>query len=161
MSEMFPGLVVDGVEDPEDENAEPEYKVTDPFTDEHGRGKSKRFEITTPINLGQLQDEIEEALGFEVRLASSAPRPFEDASEDNLLTLFVDADEDVDGRTVRGAIDSHRPSDPTATVPEAKAPAKVGDLDEDTQAAIAKLGEGETLSTKEISKVLKVLLDQG
>jgi hypothetical protein len=131
------------------QTAEPQ----DPFADEDGTSTSKQFEIAEgPIFLGQLQDEIEEALGFPVQTSLSIPDPDAQPSEDQPYVLFVAAEEEFDGRTVRGVISTHSADFPETPVP---APVEPTADSEAAQAALKRLHSGETLTTKEISVLLR------
>lgn len=122
----------------------------DPF-----EGDSKSFEVTSEVDTAQLQKEISQRVGKQVQVALVIEFG-KIASEANPGTLFVHP-ESVDGRSVRGVIESHTPrrSAPVA-VPEA--PSISDSADPEVQQAAAKLAEGKTLTTAEISAVLKAIL---
>lgn len=114
-----------------------------PFDDDEN--PSKAFEVTSPVDVTRLQSEIREALGVDVQVVLQCPGGFEEPiSKKNPATVHVAADDDFDGRTVRGVITSH---DPDAEPEE-------GSL----EAYLKALASGEDLDLAGVSAVLRMLV---
>lgn len=127
-----------------------EHTPIDPFVDDDGKATSKTFDVTKPVSPGQLQDEIEAAVGEEVMLAFAKPVPDAEASADNPLTLFLTPDS-VDGRKVRGVIDKHSPDPHYGLTEEGQA----------RHAVLEKVKQGETLEPGELTMALQMLFGVG
>jgi hypothetical protein len=121
----------------------------DPFD-----GDCESYKITSPINLSQLQAEIVERVDQPIRMVLSVDDIDHVPSEEHPAALLV-SPESLDGRTVRGAIDSHKPKVAAAPVPTVS---PIVDATPLVAAAIEKLRAGETLTTREISAVLEASL---
>lgn len=117
------------------------WKAQNPFGDD-----AKHFEIHTPVNVAQLQDELAER-GVEVHLAVASEHRDEPISEDNPGFLFVDS-ADVDGRTVHGAVETHEPDPLYGASAQNKAIA----------ALRTKLADGKPLDAAELTDALSVVL---
>lgn len=110
----------------------------DPF------GDSKTFQVTKPVNLCQLLDEINAALDFRVQMIMSGPS---EPSEDDPATLYVSPGQ-VDGRTVQGKIKGHDP-DPYYGMSEQE----IAELK-----IVAKIRAGEVLTPEELTTALQHML---
>lgn len=110
----------------------------DPF------GDSKTFQVTKPVNLCQLLDEINAALDFTVQVIMTGPSV---PSEDNPGTLYVSPGT-IDGRTIAGKIKGHDP-DPYYGMTEAQ----VTELK-----IVEKIHNGEVLTPEELTIALQHML---
>ena len=119
-------------------------------------GDSESYEVTAPINLAQLVEEIKDRVGKGVKV--NAFLKCEDidqiASKERPALLFV-SPASLDGRTVRAVINTHVPTAHVPVVPVA--PALI-DATPVASAAMDKLRAGKTLTTAEISAVLGALI---
>lgn len=117
------------------------WKAQNPFGED-----AKHFEIKTPVNVAQLQDELRERLGTEVFLVVSSEHD-EPISEDNPGFLFVSSG-DVDGRTVHGAVETHQPD----------AMYGASASNQELVKLRKRLAEGKALTAAELTDALAVLL---
>lgn len=145
MSEQ-PNVVTDGGQGGTD-TAEQQEVVVVPFTDDEGKEDSAVFEVTKPIMLVQLQDEIEAKVGESVMVSSSQRDPDSEPSESNPLFLVV-APESLDGRSVRGVINSHIPNRDYGLSADAK----------ENKSLVEKINAGQTLSPEEVTQALRMLI---
>lgn len=134
------------------------FVLMDPFTDEDGNDLSERFETTSPLALGQLVEEIKIATGVEdLKVASVVEDLDEPVSKSNPATVFVLSDEIKDRSQVQEVLDAHEPSltfeDTRPELPAAKTP-----IEGDARTALEKLKDGHTLTTKELSTLIRAVL---
>jgi hypothetical protein len=120
--------------------------IVDPFD-----GDSQRFDWPHPVSIGQLQVEVEEALGEHIRVAFIPPVDEEGAdeevSEEHPLIVYV-TPSSADVTAVRQVMAAHRP-DPY-----------YGMTDEERQAVQLqeKIRSGAELSMEEIQTALRMLV---
>jgi hypothetical protein len=115
----------------------------DPFD-----GDSMSFDVTSPIDISQLQEEISEKVGEQVQAVLSVEDIDHTISVGRPAVVFVHP-KSLDGRTVRGAITSHVPIVPVTN-----------EVSTEITAALEKLASGATLTTAEISLVLTLLVSK-
>lgn len=125
--------------------------LVDPFD-----GDSKTFEVTSEINVEQVQREISERLGRQVRVALTIGLG-EIASKDKPGVLFV-SPADIDGRTVRGVVESHKPRKVLPPTPAHPANGPLVPNTPDVAAAREKLAEGGRLTSTEVSNLFRDIL---
>jgi hypothetical protein len=124
----------------------------DPFN-----GDCDSFEVTSPIEIVQLQNEIITRTGVEaVMICLTYDGPDAVISTEHPGTLFV-APKSLDGRTVRGAIETHVPAPAVPQVLPVPATPEVV-ITPDLAPIIEKLSAGKTLTTAEISLLLTALV---
>jgi hypothetical protein len=171
------GVVTDGgegapAEQPEQTVSEVEFVPRNWFEDDDSL-QSFEFTRTAATSLGQLQQEVEEFLGHTVEMSSHGVEPGQDPSEEQPLTVYVALDKavEVDEAGLRRVVDEHVPVPPqervptdaptdTPTVPDTPDAPEPPPPDTDTQAALDKLDAGTTLTTAELTRVLRYSLDR-
>lgn len=167
------GVVTDGgegapPEQPEQEVSEIEFVPRNWFEDDNTL-QSFEFTMTHPVALGQLQQEVEEFLGHTVEMSSHGVEPGQDPSEEHPLTVYIALDKgfgEVDEAGLGRVLDEHVPVPPQEQAPTEPDTPSTPDTpetpppDTGTQEALDKLDAGDTLSTSELSLVLKYALDR-
>lgn len=112
-----------------------------PFEDTES--PSKDFEVTKPIDVSRLQAEISEALGKSVQVIVAHTDLDKPIGPKNPAKVYVSADDDFDGRTVRGVITSHE-----GESTESK----------DLTKSVDALRSGKDLSLKDLNAVVRTLI---
>lgn len=140
-----------------DPDADQEWVLIDPF----GENQSKRFEVTEPFDLTTLVEAITSAVEEEdVQVAACVPDLSAPVSAENPAVIFV-VPSSVDGRTVRGVLDTHlvpEPETPTEPAPEPP-PLLPSEPSDDVADARDRLRDGETLSVEDLSLLLRAILN--
>lgn len=114
-----------------------------PFDDTEN--PSKDFEVTKDVDAGRLRDEITEAIGQPVQVIVSYPHGVDTPPDkSHPAVVYVSADEEFDGRKVRGVITSH----------DIDAEPEEGSL----AACLKALRAGEDLDLAGVSTVLRMLV---
>jgi hypothetical protein len=159
------GVVTDGGEGTPDQPPpepvnETEFVARNWFEDDNSL-QSFEFIRTAATDFGQLQDQVEEFLGHEVEMSGHGVEPGQDPSEETPLTIYIALPKtvEVDEAGLRQVVDEHVPvprADPgTPILPDGPS-----GPDTATQNALDKLNSGNTLSTAELSLVLKYALSR-
>lgn len=119
-------------------------KPQDPFG-----GDSETFTVDKDVDASQFEDQVAEALGVDAdTLMTSASTDAEGKT-----TVFIYSKDGLDRSKVQKVLKEHEPVVPVAPLTISTAPA-----DDEVQALVKSLKDGETLTTKELSTVLKSLL---
>lgn len=127
----------------------------DPFN-----GDSQQFEVDKALDLGRLQDEISHRVGVEVEVVLSYDKGMDHVSGDHPGVLFVHPGA-VDKRAVTSVIATHRAQTfGEDAEPVQPAPTPVADVTSDPALSdiLAKLDDGKTLTTADLTKVIGALL---
>jgi hypothetical protein len=149
---------MDGMTQQNPEPPEPFSDLTD--------GATESFTLTKPLLFWQLQTDIEEALGRDVLLDGVLPDPSAPASVDNPMELFVHvADEftEAEVEAIQAIVDDTEPRDPSmpATTPPTEVVVTPPTDDSALQDALDSLAAGDTLTTKDLSMVLRSFVSKG
>lgn len=147
-----------------------------PFEDKKD-GVTKKFKIDQRVTMGEMHDPIVQALGTEVEMVATAQDFLAEINEDNPITLYVHGDKDFDDSVIEEVLDKIKKGEPQGPEPddggdtptEPAAPAEppsevvVTPATDDTElpAVLDKLEAGDTLTTKELSQVLKNIVRKG
>ena len=121
---------------------QPTWVKSNPF--EHDESLNHvEMETTSEINIPQLGEEITAALSLSepLHMATQVEHFDQDVSKDNPLYVFFSSKEDLDEKVMNDLLKAHTPAAP--------------EVDEDLEAALAACRAGETLTTKQISLILK------
>lgn len=121
-------------------------------------GDAKQFEVDKAVDVPRLQSEISRRVGVAVQIVLSYPEGYDTCSQEHPGVLFVHPGS-VDARTVTSVLATHRPPDSGQPDPAPSEPQTPSVAQDPALASIvAKLTEGKTLSTADLTKVIGALL---
>lgn len=112
------------------------------------------FHVAKQVHVGQYKEQLLAETGAEnsdILVASVSSVLGKPIGEDNKLVVFVVGPKSLDEQTAKRLLDEHEPQDQRS----AQAPVKA---DEKTEGLLQQLRDGETLTTKELSSVLRTLI---
>jgi hypothetical protein len=157
---------VDGVSEQPPDNG----NGTPPDVTPDETGVTEHFTLTRPLMFWQLQEDIEAALGREVRLGGTSADNSLPTSTDNPMDLAVSADDafsDEDKAAIQDILDNAAPRDLPGPPPVDQAPPPSSVVvtppadDTDLQGYLDSLAAGNTLTTAQLSAVLRAFVTQG
>lgn len=133
-----------------------EQSFVDPF-----EGDSVSVEVTKQINVQQFQDELSRQIGRQVHVSLVVGEDMDRIASKEHPAILIASPRTIGERALTEAVARHVANDallPGAVPQTASQPVAVHNLSDDAKAAAAKIADGKTLTTAELTTLMASLL---